>query len=62
MRAIMKINILKVLIIFVISVSIIGELGGCRLHESKPPESGVTVPPALRVGAIPAESKAKTID
>jgi phosphonate transport system substrate-binding protein len=56
-----KINILKVLIFFVISIFIIEGLSGCGLRESGPVESEVTLP-VLRVGAVPAESKAKTID
>ncbi len=61
MRNIIKINILKVFVFFMMSVFIIEGLSGCGLRESKPVKTEVTLP-VLRVGAVPAESKAKTID
>lgn len=56
-----KINILKGLVLFVVGAVLVAGLSGCNLRESKPVESEVMLP-ILRVGAIPAESKAKTMD
>ena len=61
MRSIININILKKVVFFVVSVFLIVGLSGCKLSESKKVESEVALP-ILRVGAVPAESKAKTID
>lgn len=61
MRNILRINILKKLVLLVVSVFIIVGLSGCRLSQSKPIESEVALP-ILRVGAVPAESKEKTKD
>jgi phosphonate transport system substrate-binding protein len=57
----LKIRTLKAVVFFVIGIFMIEGLSGCGLRETKPVESEMTLP-VLRVGAVPAESKAKTID
>jgi phosphonate transport system substrate-binding protein len=54
-------NIFKILTSLVISVFLIAGVSGCSLSKSRSIEAEEALP-VLRVGAVPAESKVKTID
>lgn len=54
-------NIFKLIAFGMISVFMIAGVSGCGLSKSRSIEAEVALP-VLRVGAVPAESKAKTID
>ncbi len=60
MSNIININILRIVVFFVISAFFVAGVSGCGSSASKSVESKMM--PVLRIGAIPAESKVKTID
>ncbi len=61
MSNMININMVKIVVLFMIGIFCMVGLSGCGLSSSKPVASEVMLP-VLRVGAIPAESKEKTID